>query len=242
MAKKRQIGGFFLLVFLMLPKLAYALGEGVDFLDLLENTWVLALLVILGMAGLVVELFTPGFSFGGLVAGLSFILFFTGSIGNEISSFLSLFVFILGILLLMIEVLIPGFGLPGIAGLVAMVGGLVMASPSLSAAAFTLAVALLISGALFFFFVKNGYQSQYIRRIILANKTMTPPGQGREEDLQVQEGMEGSSLSPLRPSGFIDIDGQRIDAMTEGDFIEGRRPVVVTRVLGKLVYVKERQD
>ena len=46
----------------------------------------------------------------------------------------------------------------------------------------------------------------------------------------------GVSLTPLRPSGTIVIDGRRLDAMTRGEIVEADRPVRVLRIeLSQLV-------
>jgi len=44
-----------------------------------------------------------------------------------------------------------------------------------------------------------------------------------EEKLNELLGRTGKSITPLRPSGIITIDDNRIDALTRGEFIKGRR-------------------
>ena len=50
---------------------------------------------------------------------------------------------------------------------------------------------------------------------------------------------EGIALTPLRPSGTIIIDNERIDAVTEGGFINSGDKVVVIKVEGVRVVVRQ---
>jgi membrane-bound serine protease (ClpP class) len=55
-----------------------------------------------------------------------------------------------------------------------------------------------------------------------------------------QFGRTGTALSPLRPAGVADIDGVRVDVVSEGDFIEAGAAIEVTRVEGNRVVVRKR--
>lgn len=48
----------------------------------------------------------------------------------------------------------------------------------------------------------------------------------------------GQSITPLRPSGAALINGQRIDVVTEGGFIEANRPIKVVALEGLRVVVR----
>jgi membrane-bound serine protease (ClpP class) len=51
-------------------------------------------------------------------------------------------------------------------------------------------------------------------------------------------GRTGTALSPLRPAGIADIDGARVDVVSDGDFIEAGTPILVTRVDGNRIVVR----
>ena len=42
----------------------------------------------------------------------------------------------------------------------------------------------------------------------------------------------------LRPAGVASIDGQRVDVLTEGDFVPAGTPIRVTRVEGARIFVE----
>ena len=50
---------------------------------------------------------------------------------------------------------------------------------------------------------------------------------------------EAETLSKLRPAGTIEIDGKRVDAVSEGAFIEKGKKVKVISVSGSRIVVRE---
>ncbi len=53
-------------------------------------------------------------------------------------------------------------------------------------------------------------------------------------------GAEGTTVTDLRPVGFVTINGQRMDGMAESGVIEADTPVVVTDVYDNQVKVRVR--
>ena len=62
-----------------------------------------------------------------------------------------------------------------------------------------------------------------------------------DEKLSELTGKEGIALTNLRPSGAIRIEGNRIDVITRGDYIEKGETVKVLKVEGSRVVVGKRQ-
>jgi len=48
----------------------------------------------------------------------------------------------------------------------------------------------------------------------------------------------GKTLSPMRPAGIVEIDGRRIDAVTEGRMLEADTPVRCIGIRGTVVVVR----
>jgi membrane-bound serine protease (ClpP class) len=51
-------------------------------------------------------------------------------------------------------------------------------------------------------------------------------------------GKTGTALSPLRPAGIADIDGTRVDVVSDGGFIDTGTRIDVTRVDGNRIVVR----
>jgi membrane-bound serine protease (ClpP class) len=51
-------------------------------------------------------------------------------------------------------------------------------------------------------------------------------------------GRTGTSLSPLHPAGIADIEGSRLDVVSDGDFIDAGSTVEITRVDGNRIVVR----
>ena len=55
---------------------------------------------------------------------------------------------------------------------------------------------------------------------------------------RVEVGDRGQAISPLRPSGKIQIEDFTVDVVTEGDFVESDRQVEVIAKQGARVIVR----
>ena len=52
--------------------------------------------------------------------------------------------------------------------------------------------------------------------------------------------MKSPSVTTLRPAGIAKINGNLVDVVTEGDFIDAGSPIVVLRVVGGRNIVRKR--
>ncbi len=62
----------------------------------------------------------------------------------------------------------------------------------------------------------------------------------RLSELQQLIGVEGVTITALRPVGVVKINGRRVDAMAESGILEANTPVVVTDVYDNQIKVKRR--
>lgn len=87
-----------------------------------------SLLMTLGMAGLMMELYSPGFGWGGAFGITCLTLFFGGHFAAQLAGWEELLILLVGLGLMAAEVLvIPGFGVAGVAGLLMIATSLVLA-------------------------------------------------------------------------------------------------------------------
>ena len=80
-----------------------------------------------------------------------------------------------------------------------------------------------------------------VRALILRTSQNSADGfQAAPQELATLAGQSGQSLSPLRPAGVALIDGQRVDVVTNGEFIEPETEVEVVAVERSRVVVRSR--
>lgn len=181
---------------------------------------------------------TPGFGVGGTLSVLGFGLYFAGNLLAGSSNWTSLALFITGLILMVIEGIVPGFGLPGISGIILVLVGIVLATESFNVALISLSVAIIITTIITIVLIKLGYRSKVFDAFILT-------GEKKKQEKYIVSRSKGSYLkktgvaaTELRPSGFINIEGERLDALSEEGFIPSGASIEVVRVEGSKIFVR----
>lgn len=215
---------------------------------LLTHPVVSSLLISVAMIGILVELRTPGLGVPGALGVGSLALFLWGHWLVQLAGWEELLLALAGVVLLALEIfVIPGFGIAGVLGILAILAGLVLsmlgpgdtAQVMLYAAArvvFALLFALLATLALLRFLPRLPVG----RRLILQTELDAAHGyvSAPETDLQLL-GRNGRALSPLHPAGIAQIEGRRVDVVSEGEPIDAGCRIVVIRVDGNRIVVRE---
>ncbi|HHY76902.1 MAG TPA: serine protease [Clostridiales bacterium] len=156
---------------------------------------------------------------------------------------LTVLLYVLGIVLLVIEGIVPGFGLPGIAGVICVIISIIMITSNLYDALLliisTIAIFVIIIAGLY----KLGYGSKYLKFLILDKEQKREEGYtSSNKDYSSYLGKVGVTETPLRPSGVVIIEGNRVNAQSEGNFISKDSKVIVTHVDGMKIIVKNYEE
>jgi membrane-bound serine protease (ClpP class) len=213
----------------------------------LTHPVVSSLLITIGMLGIIMELRAPGFGLPGGLGVTSLALFFWGHWLVQLVGWEEILLVGSGLVLLALEVfVIPGFGVTGVFGIVALFAGL---SLSLIGAGATWEFVLKAAGQVIFSFVLALVASLALlrflprlpfgRRLIL--ETGLPASQGYASALESDRswlGKSGTALSSLRPAGIAEIEGKRVDVVSDGEFIESGVPIMASRVDGNRIVVR----
>jgi len=206
----------------------------------LTHPLVAPFLLSLGFLGLLIEIKTPAFGLAGL-AGISSLALFFGShfiiglAGWEVALLLGL-----GLTLLAVELLVlPGFGVAGVLGLVAVVASIFLSMVGRLPTTGDVLIALNVLGGSVLIVAFAGWQ--LIRRLpqdrrgrsLLHREELTRElgysSAVLREDLI---GLEGITLTDLRPAGTIRIGAERIDVVSEGSWVPAGTPVRIVRAEG----------
>lgn len=204
----------------------------------ISNPYISSLLLTLGFVGLVVEILTPGFGIGGTLSIIGFSLYFGGNILSGSSNWISLALFVTGLILLIIEAFVPGFGLPGISGIVFVLVGVVLAMDSLPVAILSLSIAIIITTIVSYVLMKLGFRSKIFNKVVLNAKHNGEKGYLSTDSMNQYLDKEGICITGLRPSGFIEIDGIKLDALAESGYIPIGAEIKVVRVEGSKIFVR----
>ena len=163
---------------------------------------------------------------------------FGGNILAGNSQWTSLALFVLGLILLAIEGMVPGFGLPGIGGIIFVFVGTILAMNSIRYAVLSLSVAIIISTLVTILLIKLGFKSKIFDSVVLKSILNAERGYLSVDNMDRLIDKEGTTVSELRPTGFIEIDGERLDALSEGSFIPRDTPIKVVRIEGSKIFVR----
>lgn len=217
----------------------------------LASPVVSAILILLMLGGLFFELHAPGLGVPGLIAAVSALLFFAPLYIVGLAQGWEIILFFVGVLLIILEIfVIPGFGITGISGIIlvilslgtALVGNIGLDFPSIShlgTAIWTMAVTLLLSVLMIVSLARYLPGTSRFSKLILRDWSGDERGYIASSSTENLVGKEGEVLTALRPSGTVLINGNRVDVVSNGEFVHKGEKVRISQVRGNKV-VAER--
>jgi membrane-bound ClpP family serine protease len=140
---------------------------------------------------------------------------------------------VIGLALIAIEVLVLGTAVVGLLGGIAVIVSGYVAYSTLEPAFAALAIAsgVVTSVALFWYLPRSGVGKSMVLRTQATGSSARPA-------LALLLGREGTALTPLRPSGSVEIDDSAVDVVTDGKYVDAGTKVKVVRVEGSRVVVE----
>ncbi|MDD4363104.1 MAG: NfeD family protein [Atribacterota bacterium] len=202
------------------------------------NPIIATLLLIFGFFFLIVEILSAGFGFSGFLSLLSFGLYFGGHFFMGISGWPAIFLFIFGIIFILVEAFMPGFGIFGIGGLVAVIIGIVLAAASTKMGIYMLLISFLTSIIAGYIVFKHFQRKGTLKNFILSNSATREAGYSSSKDYGYLLGKKGQTVTPLRPSGSVEIEGEKYDTVSDGAYISAGKDIEVIKVEGYRIVVR----
>jgi len=223
--------------------------------------WLELLQPFLLVAGFVLILFevkTPGFGLPGVlgVAFLGLAMFYSYLVG--LAEITEILVFFLGLAAIAVEIfLLPGTVIFGGVGFLCLLLSLVLSRQSFVLPSNELEEELLLANLrnltmlVLMVFALGWLTWRLLPNIPWANRLFLPPPErspqtagGTESGFGLDDalltklvGRTGVAATVLRPAGIMEIDGERIDVVTEGEFVEPGTQLKVLYVQGSRVVV-----
>jgi membrane-bound serine protease (ClpP class) len=176
-----------------------------------------------------------GLGLGAALGSVAIATFLFGHMLAGLAGWESVVLVVLGIALILVEVLVlPGIGVVGISGVLALLGGAVLAmvdreveivpsslvtrAVSIAGLSFLAAVGLI--AAVLSLASRRGAVARRGSRLVLRSDV----GGGHEPTLL---GAHGVALTDLHPAGAVEIDGARVDVVAEAGFVAAGTDVEV---------------
>ena len=199
-------------------------------------------LLSLGFLGLLIEIRTPTFGLAGTMGLISLGLFFGSNMIVGLAGLEDVLIVGAGLVLLGIEAfIVPGFGIFGVAGLVAILTGLYMSllgniptTPDFTRAGWVLTSSILLLIASAWALIRTLPSSSRLAEsgIFLPAKTASAIGYESAEVRSDLVGKHGTAITDLRPAGTALIGDERIDVVSESEWISAGTPVKVLSAEG----------
>lgn len=205
----------------------------------ITNPIIIPILLSIASLGLVIELYSPGFGVAGTMSIIAIILFFFGHLVAGFAGYESIILLIVGIILIVAEFFLPG-GISGIIGFGAIVLSLLLAGANVTYMAYSILTALLVAVIGMVILMKFfGKKMTMLNKMVLKDATDTESGYVSNINRLELLGKEALTSTPLRPAGAIMLDGERIDVVSEGGYIDARKTVIIIKVEGSRIVVRE---
>ena len=199
-------------------------------------------LLSLGFLGLLAEIRTPSFGLAGAVGITCLALFFGSNMIVGLAGLEDVLIVGAGLVLLGIEAfIVPGFGLFGVAGIVAILTGLYMSllgniptMPDFTRAAWVLTSSMLLLIGSAWALIRTLPSSSRLAEsgIFLLARTASAIGYESAEVRSDLVGKSGTAITDLRPAGTALIGDERIDVVSESEWISAGTPVRVLSAEG----------
>ncbi len=194
-----------------------------------SNPVVAPFLLTLGFLGLITEIKTPTFGMAGAAGLLSLSLFFGSHLIVGLAGLEDVIIFGVGLVLVGVEVfLIPGFGIFGILGGIGLIAGLYMSllgglptSADFTRAGMVLSTTILLIAVTAWVMIRSLPGSSRLAKsgIFLLDRTDRKIGYESAASRTDLVGQVGTAITDLRPSGTGLFGDERVDVVSESEWI-----------------------
>ena len=213
-------------------------GLGDMVMGVLQNEYVRTILIALILLAVFAEIKMAGIGVGIATAlVLGGVLALSGDTPLA-SSLKVLAAFVLSFIFIGLELATPGVGIFGVVGVLMLFGSLFFMLGASVDAAYMLAGGTVIAIIAFYFVGKHLPKSRLLDKLALKNRSTAAKGYSSQEDKSKYLYQRGKTITILRPAGTIRIGKERVDAVSNGSFIDRDTEVRVVQVEGGRVVVE----
>ena len=160
----------------------------------------------------------------------------------EIIELIGIIVLIAGFILIAVELVVPGFGLPGIAGIVCLVAGVLMVTDSVEEGILVTIVVIVILSILTAVVIGLMHHRKFKSPIILDTDVHVENTQLEASDLDYLLHREGTASTDLRPVGKGDFDGIELDIVSDGAYIKKGSRIKIVQISSNRLMVRNLEN
>jgi membrane-bound ClpP family serine protease len=146
---------------------------------------------------------------------------------------------IAGLLLLIIEAFLPDFGVVGIIGIICALIGIFLTAESVLQGIVMFLILIAFVVIVLLIGIRVATKGKLSKKLIIRDTQSTDNGYVGVKDMSSYVGKTGKALTILRPSGTGLFDGEKLDVVTDGSFIEEGKKIIIDTVEGIRIVVKE---
>ena len=150
--------------------------------------------------------------------------------------------FISGFILIVVEMFHPGVGLPGIAGTVLLLLGIVITARNLMDILIMVMILIAILGFALTVALNSVTKGRLSKTLVNHTSQKKEDGYIGTEDLDYFLGQKGRTTTILRPAGTGDFGGIKLDVVSQGEFIAKDKAIEIIKVEGRKIVVKEIKE
>ena len=210
-----------------------------SFGDFISSPIITLILTCIIFLGALYQLYSERINFAGIASFICTLIFFIGFVIVDEISLMSVLLFSIGVILVIIELFVVGAVL-GILGFIAIIGSFILVGDNLLIMGAIIAVALILTTIEWVILVKGfNRKIPFFEKVILRDSTNKGSGYTSHDDRSHLIGKVCTTFTALRPSGIILVDDDRIDAVSDGNFIQKDQQVKIVQVEGTRVVVRE---
>ncbi|HXK71361.1 MAG: NfeD family protein [Clostridia bacterium] len=148
---------------------------------------------------------------------------------------------VIGLIFLIIEAFVPSFGLFGVLGIVLLLLSIILTATTFVEGLVMFLIILIIAVVLLIIAIRLATKGKLSKKLINRDTFSDKEGYFGIQDWSASVGLKGKSITILRPAGKGEFEGNTLDVVTKGEFIEKDKDIIIEKVEGARIVVKENK-
>lgn len=151
--------------------------------------------------------------------------------------FLTVLVFILGLTFVYLEAFMPGFGISGGIGSFLLLYGIIRTADTLEEFVVLLVLLAIIIAVAIKMILKSFKTGKLAKQMVLSDELNAASGFNGTADFTPYLNRTGISRTVLRPAGIGEFDGERLNVVSDSEYIPAGTNIKIIKVEGSRVVV-----